>query len=392
MRVAIDYTTAIWPGAGVARYTTQLVAALAEADAINQYTLLYGGSSDLPHNTESWTMAERLFATHANFRPRPIPGPLKLALRWQRFAPRLLPAEVFSGKVDIFHAPDFVAPATRARLIITVHDLSFLVMPECAEEGLRRYLTATLPRCAHHADLILADSQATRRDIISYLGIGEERVWVVYCGADARFRPINLSDAERAALLLRVGLPASPFVLAVSRLEPRKNFVRLIEAFGQLVAAGYPHNLAFSGRKGWLYEPIFAAAERVNAQHGQRVFFLDHVSDADLPALYSNCAAFAYPSLYEGFGLPPLEAMACGSPVLVSNTSSLPEVVGDAAVQVSPTDTDAIADGLRRILDDQQLANTLRQRGPQQAAKFTWEKAAAGVLAAYGEVISDKQR
>ena len=388
MRVAIDYTTAIWPGAGVARYTAQLVAALAEADTTNQYTLLYGGSSDLPHDTEAWAAAGRLFAAHANFRPRPIPGPLKLALRWQRFAPRLIPAERFTGKLDIFHAPDFVAPATRARLIITVHDLSFLVMPECAEEGLRRYLTATLPRSARRADLILADSEATRRDIISYLGIGEERVRVVYGGADARFRPVSLSDAERTALLQRVGLPDAPFVLAVSRLEPRKNFVRLIEAFEQLVTAGYPHNLAFSGRKGWLYEPIFAAAERVNAQHGQRVFFLDHVSDADLPALYSSCAAFAYPSLYEGFGLPPLEAMACSSPVLTSNVSSLPEVVGDAALQVSPTDTDAIADGLRRILDDQQLAASLRQRGPEQAAKFTWEKAAQGVLAAYGEMLN----
>jgi glycosyltransferase involved in cell wall biosynthesis len=387
VKVAIDYTTAIWPGAGVARYTAQLVAALAEADPANQYTLLYGGSSALPHDTEAWAAAQRLFTTHPNFQPCPIPGPLKLALSWQRFAPRLLPAEVFTGRVDIFHAPDFVAPATRARLIITIHDLSFLVMPECAEEGLRRYLTATLPRSARRADLILADSEATRRDIIAHLGIAEARVRVVYGGVDARFRPVALNETERAMLLQRVGLPNAPFVLAVSRLEPRKNFVRLIEAFGQLVAAGYPHNLAISGRKGWLYEPIFAAAERVNTQYGQRVFFLDHVLDADLPALYSSCAAFAYPSLYEGFGLPPLEAMACAAPVLVSNASSLPEVVGDAAVMVSPTDTAAIADGLRRILDDAQLAANLRQRGPQQAARFTWAAAAREVLAAYRDVL-----
>jgi len=387
VRVAIDYTTGIWPGAGVARYTAQLVAALAEADGANQYLLLYGGSRDLPHNSEQWAAAQRLLATHPNFQPRPIPGPLRLALRWQRFSPRLLPAEAFTGRVDIFHAPDFVAPATRARLIITVHDLSFLVMPECAEAGLRRYLTATLPRSAKRADLILADSEATRHDIITYLGIAAARVRVVYGGVDARFRPVALDEAARAALLQRVGLPDAPFVLAVSRLEPRKNFVRLIEAFSQLVTAGYPHNLAISGRKGWLYQPIFAAAERVNAQYGQRVFFLDHVSDADLPTLYSSCAAFAYPSLYEGFGLPPLEAMACGSPVLAANVSSLPEVVGDASLLVSPTDTDAIADGLRRLLDDEPLRAELRQRGPQQAAKFTWERAAEGVLAAYRDVL-----
>jgi len=379
VKVAIDYTTAVWPGAGINRYTASLVAALAKLDRQNEYTLFYGGSREVPKDSEHWEGMQDILISHPNFTQVPTPLSLKMTLRWQRFAPRFWPLERFTGPVDLLHAPDFVAPASRAPQVITVHDLSFLTVPECAEEGLRKYLTATMPRSVQRADHIIAVSQSTKSDLIRLLNVAEEKITVIYEGVDSRFHPTSLLKAQRE----RVGLPDTPYILALSRLEPRKNFVRLIAAFGQLVAEGYPHALVFGGRRGWKYEPIIAAAAALNAKHGQRVYFLDHVNERDLPSVYAGAAACAYPSLYEGFGLPPLEALACGTPVLASNVSSLPEVLGDAALLVAPEDVDAIANGLRQLLDDEGLRASLREKGLARAQQLSWQQSAQAVLTLY---------
>ena len=166
---------------------------------------------------------------------------------------------------------------------------------------------------------------------------------------------------------------SGPFILGLGTLEPRKNLPRLIEAFGRLKAGGAAHLLALAGGKGWLYDPIFSQVERLGLREAVR--FLGYVADDDLPALYSLADAFAFPSLYEGFGLPPLEALACGAPTVVSTSSSLPEVVGDAALLVPPTDVDALADALHRLVSDEALRARLREAGPLQARQFTWEAA-----------------
>jgi len=262
-----------------------------------------------------------------------------------------------------------------------------------------RYLSDAVPRGLRRADAILADSQATRRDLERLLAVDPARVEVVYPGVGPRFRPLPADEIE--PLRRGLGLP-DRFVLFVSTLEPRKNLVRLLEAFALLVARGLgleasevhqasslqppasSLHLVIAGRRGWLYEDVFATIDRLGL--GQRVRLLDFVHDKDLPALYNLAAAFAYPSIYEGFGIPPLEALACGTPTVTADNSSLPEVVADAAVLVDAEDVGSIAFGLVQVVTDESLRARLRSAGPERARQFTWERAARQVLACYERV------
>jgi len=253
-----------------------------------------------------------------------------------------------------------------------------------------RYLTNAVPRGLRRANVILADSQATRRDIARLLAIDPARVELVYPGVGPQFRPLPAEATE--PVRRRLGLP-DRFVLFVSTLEPRKNLVRLLEAFAQVVRADDPAlqasfanlHLVIAGRRGGMYEDIFATIDRL--QLHERVRLLDYVYDKDLPALYNLAAAFAYPSIYEGFGIPPLEALACGTPTVTADNSSLPEVVADAAVLVSAEDVGSIASGLAQVVSDEGLRARLREAGPAQARTFTWEQAAKRVLACYDRAV-----
>jgi glycosyltransferase involved in cell wall biosynthesis len=378
-RIGIDYTAAARQRAGIGRYTRELVAALLALEIpeerAHQY-VLFAATGGL--DGEVW-------------RPEPGAGvrlrtvPLTddwLARLWHRL--RLpLPVEMITGSLDLFYSPDFVLPPTRrsTRTLLTVHDLSFLRYPEAFVPSLLRYLERVVPRSVARADLVLADSAHTRSDLVSLLGAPPERVQVLYSGVDARFHP---GVGERERLGVRYGLDAGPYVLSVGTLQPRKNYVRLMRAFSAMPATtqGPKPQLAIAGGRGWLYRDIFAEAEK----HGDRVRILGFVDDADLPALYRNAALLAFPSLYEGFGLPVLEAMACGTPVVCSNASSLPEVAGDAALLVDPLDVDGWARAIARVLEDADLRRGMIARGLAQAARFTWERAARQLLAAFDHV------
>jgi glycosyltransferase involved in cell wall biosynthesis len=231
------------------------------------------------------------------------------------------------------------------------------------------------------ADHILADSAATRDDLIELYQAPPEKVSVLYCGIDAAFRPVRDLQIQ-AAVRARYGLGSAPFIVAVSTLQPRKNYVRLIQAFARLSTQGV--NLVIAGGKGWLFETIFAEVERLRLQ--ERVIFPGFVADDDLPALYSAARLLAYPSLYEGFGLPMLEAMACGTPVVASTASCLPEVAGDAARLVSPTDVEALAMALDEVLTDEALRADLIAKGHARAGQFTWDQAARQLLGIYREL------
>jgi glycosyltransferase involved in cell wall biosynthesis len=380
MIVGVDYTAAAWQGAGIGRYTRELIDAATTRDPSIRYVLFYAAGG-LPAASPHIAALRRLCAERRNVRAVPIPlRPRQLTILWQRL--RLpLPVELFTGRLDLLHAPDFVLPPTWAKTLLTVHDLTFLVYPECAEPALARYLGRAVPRALRRANLVLVDSLATRADLQGLLDVDPSRTRLIYPGVAPRFRPLERGAIE--PLRAKLGLPAR-FMLFVSTLEPRKNLVRLIEAFDRLIADGSRAGLSLviAGRRGWRYEPIFAAVERLGL--GERVRFLDFVADEDLPALYNLAEAFVYPSLYEGFGLPALEALACGVPVMTANVSSLPEVVGAAAALVDPLDVGSIAGGMARALAE---ATHLRQVGPAQAAAFSWESSADTLLACYRELI-----
>lgn len=389
LRVAIDYTAAMWQDAGIGRYTRELVRATLEQGAPHRYSLFYAAGG-LPQHGPALAALRQICAAHPNVRAVPIPlSPRRLTQLWQRLRVPL-PLELFAGPLDLVHSPDFVLPPTRARTIVTVHDLSFLVHPELTVPSMVRYLSSAVPRSVRRADSVLADSEWTKRDIVRLLGVDEARVATIYPGVTPEFRPLPAEATE--PVRARLGLPKQ-FVLFVSTLSPRKNVERLVEAFALLIQEkriAPEMALVLVGRRGWMDEPIFEAIRRLEL--GEQVRWLDYLDDKDLPAVYNLADATAYPSLYEGFGLPALEALACGSPVVTANNSSLPEAVGDAAVLVEAEQVGSIADGIARVLGDAELRARLREAGVSQAREFTWERAAQQLIVCYEQVASLDKR
>lgn len=378
MRIGIDYTAAVNQGAGIGRYARQMTSALLQLDRDNEYVLLAPSASAGSPNQDTEITLGR-----GNSRLVRLPlSERALVVLWHRL--RLpVPVELFGGQLDVFHSPDFaLAPVWKARTLVTVHDLSFKRVPDCFEPRLLDYLNRVVPRSVARADLVLADSESTRKDAIELLHLAPDRVSVVYAGVDDGFR--RVTDTGRLeAVRSRYSLPQR-FVLSVGTLQPRKNYVRLIEAFARLNGADDLH-LVISGARGWLYSDIFRRVDELGL--GSRVLFPGYVAEEDLPSLYTLAEVFAFPSLYEGFGLPPLEAMACGTPVVASTASSLPEVVGDAACLVDPLSVENIASALQGLLDSPARRSTLGELGVGQARRFTWTHAAQRLLELYRSVV-----
>jgi glycosyltransferase involved in cell wall biosynthesis len=296
-----------------------------------------------------------------------------------------IPVEQWIGAVDLYHATDFVLPPVRpkTRTVLTVHDLSFVRAPEAASPALKAYLDVVVPRSVRRADHVLADSQATKDDLIALYNVVPEKVEVLLSGVNARFQPIT-DPAQITAVREKYQIGAAPFILSVGTVQPRKNYERLIAALAALPANLDVH-LVIAGGRGWLQGPIYAAVEKLGLQ--ARVHFIGFADDDDLPTLYSAARCLAFPSLYEGFGLPVLEAFACGTPILTSNVSSLVEVAGDAALMVDPHSTDEITVALTRLLTDDSLRATLIARGVEQAKQFTWARAATQLQAVYRRLL-----
>jgi glycosyltransferase involved in cell wall biosynthesis len=294
------------------------------------------------------------------------------------------PLDKTFGAVDIFHATNhLLAHFGRTKTVFTLHDLIFLQFPEYHLPYNRWYLTFAMPRFLAAADVIVTPSECSRQDAIKFYGIPESKIKVIYEAAAPSLKP-----AADPAVLDRVRekyhLPEK-FMLHVGTIEPRKNLDRLLEAAQRLRAGGEDVQLVIVGGKGWLYQSFFQRLETLALEDA--VHLPGYVPDADLPAVYSGARLVTVPSLYEGFGLPVLEAMARGAPVVCSNTSSLPEVGGDAAGYFDPTDVAAMAETIQTAWRDETLRERMRQDGLTRAAQFSWARAADETLAVYDRVF-----
>lgn len=379
MRICIDVSPTVHGKAGLGRVARELAERLAVSDPAHEYCLFYYQPSRA-HVPASLSGLPALTV--------PLPAkPWRMSVLLAYYAglsmDRLLP------NVALFHGTEHLLPPTRrVRTVFTLHDLIPQLFPQFHLPLNRWFLDRMFPRFLRRADAVIAVSECTRRDAMRIYGIPEDRITVVYNGVHPRFKP-GLTAERASEVRARYRLP-DRYILYVGTIEPRKNLERLAEAFAALKADGFPHGLVLAGSRGWLDQPVFDRVAALGLQ-GQATL-PGFITDDDLPAVYGAADLFVFPSLYEGFGLPALEALACGVPTVVSNASSLPEVVGDAAIQVPPEDTHALVDAMRRTLTDEALRARLAARGPRQAAQFTWERTAAETLAVYERVLASAHR
>ncbi len=370
LRVVLDAGPAVHQRAGLARYAERLASALWQhfRDALD-LTLVYNSHS-----------GRRLPASLGS-----IPA-LTLPLgqhRWRLGALtcQLLRASLVEGRLpagDVYHATEHLLPWMARPSVMTVHDLIFERYPQHHTRANRAFLRVAMPLFVRRADAIIAVSQHTRRDLLEVYATPPQKVYVVEEGIDERFRPAGEADIRRVKERYSI---RRPYLLMVGTLEPRKNHALAFRALAQLKAEGWPHCLVAVGGGGWLFDAVQRQVESL--QLSDDVIFAGHVADADLPALYSGADCFLMPSLYEGFGIPVLEAMACGAPVVCSKVSSLPEVAGEAARFIEPLTAEGLADAVRQVLSHPKMADKMLSDGMRQAGRYRWQRAADETVQVY---------
>ncbi len=303
---------------------------------------------------------------------------------WEQF---IQPRALRASRCDLLHALAFAGPKQISiPWIVTIYDLSFMKFPQSFNSLNRIYLNYAVRDSLRRANQAIAISESTKRDLVSHYGVSPDKVRVIYCGVDPSLKT-DPDSSGVAQLRARYSLPGK-FILYLGTIEPRKNIVRLLRAFARSKRdARLPHSLVLVGARGWMYAQVDRVVEEEGI--GNDVIFTGYAPQDELASWYRAADLFVYPSLYEGFGLPPLEAMACGTPVITSNAASLPEVVGDAALMVAPEDERALADAIVRALTDRTLRETMIARGTDQASKFSWERAARETTALYAEVLAN---
>lgn len=360
MKIAIDVSQMCYIGTGVARYVYGLTQALLKEDSPHTFILFAG---TLRQRSFYQDLQQQIPWNKARWKILPLPP---------RFAGKMLntiplPFEWLTGPVDVIHTSDWSEPFSYVPIVTTVHDLVFKIYPETVDPLILATQQKRLRRIVRDTSHVIVDSKSTKNDLMKIYAMPTERITVIYPGIDQRYFPQSNNEIDRVKK--KYNLP-DQYILSLGTQEPRKNLARLIEACNELKLP-----LVLTGKYGW-GTPITTS----------KVISLGYVDESDLPALYSGANVFAYPSLYEGFGFPVLEAMACGTPIVTSNISSLPELVGQAGVLVDPQNIFAITAGIKLAIQEKEQRSVL---GILQAKKFTWEKTAKKVLEVY-ETIANR--
>lgn len=355
---------------GVGSHVANLVRAVATAESTQELTVFLTQDAE-PFGIPNLTEVRAPFPTPNEY----------FRATWEQL---YVPIEVRKRRIDLYHSPNYILPELiKVPSIVTIHDLTYL-KPDLHKWTSHRYLQFFTARAVRKASTIIAVSEYTKQQIQATYPETEGRVRVIYQGLSAGFGPQSACRIdefrERRAM-------DHPYVLFVGTIEPRKNVAALVRAFERAVLdAALPHHLYLVGGRGWGADAVQAALHQSRVRY--RCHVLGYVDSEDLPLYYAGADVFVYPSLEEGFGLPPAEAMACGTPVITSNTSSLPEVVGHAAITVDPNDENGLARAIVGVLTDDDLSRRLRAAGPAQAAKFSWDRAAQEHLQVYESALS----
>ena len=368
MRIGIDISQIVHEGTGVATYTKELVKGLAyqQANKGSNELVLFGAS------LRRLGILKDFMATlpKKNIRSRIYPMPPSVALPLFNTLPRL-PIEWFTGNLDVYQSSDWLEPKASCPKVTVVHDLAMLKFPEVAHPSILATHKNKLRLVKEESSLVIAVSKATKQDLIELLGFKENKIIVIYEAPSEEYKTGIRNTPASKRVLEKYGIEG-PYLLAVGTREPRKNLPRIIEGFRRLSNRGL--RLVIVGKYGWGPDVVKT----------DNVYPIGFVPLEDMPALYSSAEAFVYPSLYEGFGLPVLEAMSCETPVVTSNRSSLPEVAGEAAVLVNPLSADEIAVGIKTAMKDRAI---LTRKGLVQAQKFSWDKTAKETLAVYNQAL-----
>lgn len=373
MHIAIDAHSVGARLAGNETYAVNLIEALAEIDQSNRYTLYVTKQSAIDRFSHRWP----------NFGiKRTLPHTPLVRI------PVTLSAELRKNPVDVLHVQYTAPPFTRCALVATIHDLSFEHLPETFKRRSRTQLRLTVRRTARRADRVLTLSDFSRRDIVETYQIDPARVSVTPAAAPRHFQPV-LDETELRRIRTTYGIERD-YILALGSIQPRKNLVRLIRAYTSLTKTGAlsRNQLVLAGKRGWLEAETIREAQQSAAR--EDILFIGYVSDADLPGLYSGALCFVYPSYFEGFGLPVIEAMQCGAPVMAANRTSLPEVVADAGLLFDPFDEAAIAQALARLIAEPDYRRELRVKGQERARMFSWEATARLTLQAYEQAYAER--
>jgi glycosyltransferase involved in cell wall biosynthesis len=370
MRIALDAIPLAAAKTGVGHYTDALAEGLARAYPDHQYDLISPFEFDFDYNGDRPKNLNKQFI------------PVRSIFRkwWLLGLPSLL--RIYN--VDVFHGTNYCVPVfAPCPTVVTIHDLSLFTQSHTHEVSNVKQGKRRMPIMARRARLIIAPSEWTRREIVEQLRVSPEKIRVIHEAAREGMEPLPPHLCQGVLDKYRI---RRPYLLYVGTIEPRKNLLTLLRAYDELLRTTTRcPQLALCGGRGWLYDEVFKLVEDLKLQ--DQVRFTGYVDDSDLPALYSAAEAFVYPSFYEGFGLPPLEAMACGAPVITSDVSSLPEVVGKAGLTHAPNNARALTEAMAKLLGDETAREHFRREGLKQAAKFSWERAARETQSVYEEVL-----